>query len=330
MEAIDNSSDNDSYSYVDDEELLDYFTTLNKSNRYGKLKFDNLESKIDKNRLTAIKKIDDLFVYSNHNKKLLVKLVINRKILDIVKILKNTEDTLTLQGKINLKVKEFSELENADVVIKIALDDDVCKYDLVSYSRRLEHEEKQICTKPYPLRIESSPDYLCKSMIIYKEKNLTMLKMFGKGKSLQQMVEKYPHKKSEFYREVLLLAHDIRELDYRFWKENTNPLKKSIYFNGKWYLVGTVDSSNYSNHFRDYYSENIAQLLVFFQAKDLPNAELRKVFENIFASKMLWSWQYKVLLNMEEKFFAKNDEKKLSRGFCNTTFPRRPRNRKKN
>lgn len=327
MEAVDNSCDID--SYTDDEHSLEYFTTLNKSNRRGKLKFDNMESKIDKKRLTALKKIDDLPVQHYHNKEVLIKMVISRKILDIVKILKNTEGTLTLQGKINLESKEFSELKNCDVVIKIALDEDDCKFDLISYSRRLEHEEKKLCTKPYPFPIETDPDFLCDSMIILKEKNVTVLKMFGKGKSLQQMVEAYPHKKSEFYREVMVLAHDIRNRDFRFWKMKNNSIKKSIYCNGKWHLVGTMNLSIYAQHqyYNDHFTENITQLLEFFRDNNLPETELRKILEKIYSSSAQWSWQYKVLISVVEKMF---EGEKLHRGFINTTFPRRSRNRKKN
>lgn len=312
-------------SYNDDELSIDYFTTLNKSNRGGKLKSDYMLSKIDKKRMTVIKKIDDLTIHHNHNKEVLVKLMMNRKILMISKILKNTPSTLTLQGKINLEIKEFSELENCDVVIKVALDGDVCRYDLISYSRRLAHEEKKISTASYPFRIETDPDFLCDSMIILKEKNLTVLKMFRKGKTLQQMVDIYPHRKSEFYREIMSLAHDVRNRDYRFWKEKTNPIKKSIFCNGKWHLVGTVELPHYHHNLKDYFTENITHLIEFFRDHNLPSTELRKTFENIYRSRQ-WAWQYKVLIVIVEKFFI---EEKLSRGFISTTFPRRPRNRKK-
>lgn len=101
---------------------FDDFTISNKSNGRKKFKLDNIQSNIDKQPLIVLKKIDELSINHFHKKQLLIKLVITRKILDIVKVLKFSETSIILHGKINLERKEFSELTDCDdVVIKIVL-----------------------------------------------------------------------------------------------------------------------------------------------------------------------------------------------------------------
>lgn len=258
-----------------EEFLFDYFITLNKRNKRGNLNLECMRSFIDEERMSVLKKVDEIPIYYNYYKETLIKLVIFREILDIVKVLENQENSIILHGKNNS--------EN-DVAIKIVLDNDFIDFDMIVYSRRLEHETKKYkCTSKLHLSFEDNPNYHFDSMVLLKEKNLAIIEKNVKGKKLQQMLEENSFKLNQFFKEISTLVMEIADCDYRFWRNRTDANNKIFFYKGKWHLICIIEPPHpHNKNFVDYFSSNFIQIIDLFKKHGLSCPELKFIFQNIF------------------------------------------------
>jgi hypothetical protein len=151
----------------------------------SKLNLDYSKSsrmKVEKQRMKIIKKINELRITNHAHKEILKKMAMTQEILDIVKVLKSSESSVTLHAKINTGLNKFSKCDSDDVVIKVLLGNNTFFSNMLAYSRNLASEKKIIdCDDdPCSMRINANQDFCNESMIIERNKNVIIFKRFGK------------------------------------------------------------------------------------------------------------------------------------------------------
>lgn len=297
-----------------------YQNFLKTIKKHEKLSFHKIQSRVDNQRTSVIKKIESLPIHHRH-KETLIKLAINHKILDILKIIKSTGNTLTLHGKINLNRKEFSEITKSDnAVIKVKLDGDFHACDMNAYSKRntYKNEEKKILENFRSTCFDSNQDFTCEKLVMLRERNVVIIQMINDAKTLKQMVEENPFKIGHIYKEILTLIWDLRnQYDSNIWNDQVDPTKKAVYFNQKWHIISSPD--HYECTYKSHAAENISKLIEFFKVNGLSRTELERTFNDILKVSVCHHF-YGIYCRIMEKNFKEPNDKKLTSPYYKKAF----------
>jgi len=236
----------------------------------GKLakKYSKKPKAADNKTASLLKKIHSLPI-SIKFKESLLSVVINHTISDITKLVKISKKSATFYGKAHCKDIE----SDVEVAIKVYSISCGTNDKLYAYSRNIFKEEKPIVADTaYP--IYSDPNYLKENIVLYKNDNIMIMKMFKGCKTIEQMIKSFPNKKNQFFTELLELYIDVRHRDWCLWQNNACTSKNILWHNGKWIFLSTNCSSVYCNHQGLGY-ENLLKIIELFKSYGMSNNELK-------------------------------------------------------
>lgn len=249
----------------------------------------------DNNSSSLLKKIQ-LFPISKKSKETLSNLVISHTIHDITKLVKISNKSVTLHGKVNIK----NTGDIMDVIIKVYSEFRKFNEKLYAYSRNINNEEKPIIKDVYPTTINSDPDYLKEHIVYYKDDNIVILKMFKDCKTIEQMIKSFPDKKKQFFVELLELYMDLKKRDCYLWQNCACTVKNILWHNGKWIFLSTNCGYGYC-HGKRMDSENILNITYLFKSYGLSNKELTNEIKDQMRLKIFYCDPFNV-----RGFFEKN------------------------
>jgi hypothetical protein len=248
------------------EEYLDDFYIQNTKSGSGKAakKYSSNPKAADNNTASLIKKFEPLPI-SKKYKQSLLSLVMNHKISDISKLVKVNEKSATFHGEAYWK-KIGSYI---DVIIKVYSNSCGNNDKLFAYSRRISKDGK-------PMEADTTnPNYHKKHIVLYKNDNTVIMKMFKGCKSIEQMIKSYPNKKHQFFTELLELFINVRQRDWCLWQNNACTSKNILWHNGKWIFLSTNCGYEYCYH-GDLIYENLLNIINLFKSYGVSNAELKR------------------------------------------------------
>ena len=264
------------------EELFDDFHISNhKSGGKSAKTYYKKPKSADNKTSNLLRKIQSLPI-SKQSRESLSKLVINRTIIDITKLVKISKRSVTLHGKVKIKPKipTWFYLEDniekvEDVIIKVYCDSCGNSDKLYAYSRNIYDEKKPKIYDVYPKSIELDSAYLRENVILHKVDNVAFIKMFKDCKTIEQMIKSSPTKRNAYYIELLGLYKDVKRRDWYFWQNNACTMKNILWHNGKWVFLSTNCNSLICYH-QGLESDNLLKIIDLFKSYGMSNEELKK------------------------------------------------------
>lgn len=246
------------------------------------------------------------FPISHSSKEILTKMIATQKIIFVNNFVKVHKNFAILHAHVNLEIKNFAHLKSHKIAIKIYRDANFISYDVYGY-RRKPYDEKKVLPPfvQFPVKIDTDKNFTCEPLIIFKDRNVILMKRFEESLSLTQIVEDSNGKIGGLFEDILLLIRDVRERDDRFWRRPENVFKKIICCNGEWTLISSIESNfcyKDMEKVKDHLINNISALIEQFYIFGLSKLELERIFGKIFNSNQS-EWKGRVYFIIYHRYF---------------------------
>ncbi|KAG5677151.1 hypothetical protein PVAND_006933 [Polypedilum vanderplanki] len=260
--------------YYDDKFFCDDFHLDVRKKEKPKQKQNNAKAP---NIFEKIKNLPLKPTFSINTKQHLQKLVIDKKIKDIGKIIKNNINSIEIEAIANVNVKPFEEFNDEHVKIIIFEKEENFIGPIHAYSRctPIGGDERDEIYEPVVSNMKFDHEWLT----LLRLHNIVISKIMKDSKSIEQIIKENPTKIVKIFQEILNLVLDVEVRDHYFWSHNSNGADNILWWNQKWIILnGEFKVSNAG------FISNLIKVLDLFRVngmsmKQLEN-ELWKAFQD--------------------------------------------------
>lgn len=247
---------------------------------------------IDKKRLLQLTKLS-LMELPQRTIHVLSKMIINRQITEIGKVIKIRRNCITIRVKVNLQNANYRDLVYEDVLLKVFTRKNHTKPDIET----AKNSSHQRLLDRHVLQQSNETCYYNNFMHSTKKDNLIIMRIDSiviirsvdstpRLQSLEDVLKNNPYRRLPVLKNLLELVKALRESDYLFWNQLTS-MKNIFYNNDAWSIVYTNQESSRANQHKQSlknFTENIAALVNLFHRFGVPMIDLKYTCFQVFKS----------------------------------------------
>lgn len=274
----------------------DYYFEKRSKKRRTQFKTGTNSWNIDKARLNKLVKLP-LLKLPQSSVDILSKLIINYQLKEITKVMRITDHTVSLHGKVSLLNQNFKELESDDVIIKIFTRKNHSKPDIEAakdFNPRVYSKDRNKGKLPHIGYFWNNDHIDSDDLLINRIDNVVMVGYYKPVQKLIKRVQENPHETRDYYKQLIKLVYGFKSRDLWFWNERAS-LHDILWHRNEWIIVAQK-----APIFRSYkikekvFAQNLISLFSLFQHNGLTLGELKSEFFRVFKHNVFYSYGCKL------------------------------------